>query len=150
MHVWKGWPLERLMYLFLGIAFTVVWAQIYLFHGVMAEFEAQAMVIPVYYTPLLALTAFLYAATQLPVVRTLFIALYIGGIITGAMGVYYHLHGVQEMGALSLQNLATGPPVLLPLTSPVPPELFRDPAPRYAASERPKVPDETGPPSLRN
>lgn len=40
--------------------------------------------------------------------------------------------------------------VLLPLTSPVPPELFHDPAPRYAASVRPKALDAPGPTSLGN
>jgi hypothetical protein len=116
MQGWKGWPLERLMYLFLTIAFTVVWAQIYLFHGVMGKFHAEPQYVPVIITPFLVLGALWYTCARSYLVRSVFITLFCIGLLTGLMGMYYHLSGVMGMpGGMTLQNFADGPPVLLPL-----------------------------------
>ena len=117
MQTWKGWPLERLIYLFLAVAYLVVWAQIYLFHGVMAEFEHKAQVIPVIVTPIIALSALWYALSRVQLARITFLAMFWLAVVTGLMGMFYHIEGVGEMeGGYTLQNFAFGPPVLLPLT----------------------------------
>jgi hypothetical protein len=116
MQAWKGWPLERLTYLFLAIAYTVVWAQIYLFHGVMGDFHARPQYVPIFVTPLLVVAALWYVASRKPVVRMVFLYLFAFAVLTGLMGVYYHFEGVMEQGPVTLESLAYGPPVLLPLT----------------------------------
>jgi hypothetical protein len=117
MQSWKGWPLERLLYLFLGVAFAVLWLQIFLFHGVLAGFEESPMYGPVFYTPLMVVAALTYAAVRSPLARKLFLVLFTGGVLVGAFGVYFHAQGVAEMpGGFTLENMAAGPPVLLPLT----------------------------------
>jgi len=117
MNSWKGWPLERLMYLFAAVAFTVIWCQIYLFHGVMGHFQARPMMVPVIYTPLLVLGALWYVATRADIARSTFMALYSVGIVVGLVGIYFHLDGIHDMpGGYNLHNFAYGPPVLLALT----------------------------------
>lgn len=51
MEAWTDWPLERLLYLFLGLAYLLMWAQLTLLHW-RGAFHHKAMLGPVFFTPI--------------------------------------------------------------------------------------------------
>jgi hypothetical protein len=110
---WNGWPLERMLYLFLSAAFLLVWIQVTLYHW-RGGFRSKFMYGPVLYTPLLILAGIAMAASRQPGVVTGCMVLYIIGALEGLAGVLLHLHGVKEMvGGFNIRNFMAGPPVAL-------------------------------------
>jgi hypothetical protein len=110
---WQGWPLERMLYLFLSAAFLLVWIQVTLYHW-RGGFRNKIMWGPVLYTPLLILAGIAMAISRQPGVVNVCVALYIIGAVEGLVGVYHHLHGVKEMvGGFNVRNFMAGPPVAL-------------------------------------
>jgi len=113
--VWFGWPLARVLYLFLGIAFLAVFVQVTLFH-LRQNFYHPSQWLPVVVTPVLGITALLLAWRVLPLERAALTLFAIFGIGIGLVGTYYHVVGTgQRVGGYSLNNFMVGPPPMLPL-----------------------------------
>jgi hypothetical protein len=116
MEDWNGWPVERLIYLFLGVAFLVVWAQLTLFHW-RGGFRSKTMWGPVIFTPLLTLIALVYAFNRADLAQTIFVWVFAIGVLEGLVGFVLHLKGIAaQVGGFTLRNIASGPPALLALT----------------------------------
>lgn len=114
MQAWDGWPVERMIYAFLGAAWLLIWLQVSLYHW-RAGFHSKFMWGPVLFTPLLVLISLVLAAA--PRAATVFAVLYGLGVIEGLAGTALHLRGVgARVGGFSLSNLMSGPPVLLAVT----------------------------------
>lgn len=110
------WPLHRMLILFTALAFALVGTQVSLFHY-RGNFRHWTMWIPVTTAPaaavLLALYAF-YPSTGFKLFMTWFLwAETVGGL----GGFSMHARGVaQRLGGFGMNNVLTGPPIVLPLT----------------------------------
>lgn len=113
--MWSGWPVQRVLFLFLGIVFLAVFVQVGLMHW-RQNFRHWAMWVPVVGTPALALVALLLAWQNVGFLRQLFVWLSAAGVLSGLAGSYYHLEGVGErVDGYTLNNFMVGPPITLPL-----------------------------------
>jgi hypothetical protein len=116
LQAWDGWPIERLVYLFLSIAFLAVWIQVTLLHW-SGGFRSPYMWSPVIYTPVLVLSALILTFTRAAWAEWLFIAAYALGVVEGLFGAYKHFGGVaSHIGGFKLRNFIAGPPAVLPVT----------------------------------
>lgn len=115
MAVWIGWPMERIVYLFLGILFLGVFAQVTLYHW-RQNFRHWSMWIPVVATPLLGLVSLGLVAVNAEFLRGALGLLSALGAVAGLVGSYYHVEGVGErVDGFTLSNIMVGPPLVLPL-----------------------------------
>jgi hypothetical protein len=113
VQTWTDWPLERLDYLFLAIAYLAVWAQLTLFHW-KGGFHTITMWAPVAYTPVLVIV--LLAASFLNGLGLVLVGALAIGVVEGLIGTVLHLRGVvKRVGGFSLANLLAGPPFILPI-----------------------------------
>ena len=113
--MWTGWPLARVLDLFLGIAFLAVFVQVTLFH-MRQNFWHPSQWLPVLATPVAGVTALLLAWENLALLRTIFLALCLAGGLIGLIGTYYHVAGTgKRVGGYSLNNFMVGPPPMLPV-----------------------------------
>lgn len=114
--MWHGWPIERMLFLFVGLAFALMFVQVTIFHS-RQNFRHWAMWIPVIETPLFAFLAFVLAFYNAPWLRWTFALLLWIGLAGGVYGAYLHTIGVgQRVGGYSQgQNFLVGPPIILPL-----------------------------------
>lgn len=113
--MWIGWPVERIVYLFLGLLFLGVFVQVTLFHW-RQNFRHWSMWIPVVATPLLGLVSLGLAAVNAEPLRAALGALSALGAVAGLLGSYYHVEGVGErVDGFTLSNIMIGPPLVLPL-----------------------------------
>jgi hypothetical protein len=111
---WNGWSLDRVVIIFSGIVFLIIFIQVTLFHY-RQNFRHWSMWIPVLATPIfgfmLILLAFYHA---LWLVTLLTILLWVG-VVAGLFGTYMHIHGVgQRVDGYKLRNFLVGPPLALP------------------------------------
>lgn len=112
---WNGWPFERVAVLFASCASLLIFIQVTLFHY-RQNFRHWSQWVPVIALPILALTGFLFSASNVDWVRTAFIVLCLGDALGGLVGFYLHLKGVgQRVDGYRLQNFLVGPPIILPL-----------------------------------
>ena len=115
MDVWNGWPLQRIVYLFVGIAFILIWLQVLLFHW-RGAFRHWPMWGPVTTGPILAFFAVFFAFDRSEWVRVFLVIFFVLGLIEGVLGIYYHFRGVWSyIGGIRLRNLMVGPPVIMPM-----------------------------------
>jgi len=113
--MWTDWPLQRVLLLFLGLAFMSVFIQVTLFH-LRQNFWHPAQWFPVVATPLLSLCALLLAWQNVPWFRTIFAILTVLGGLIGMVGTYYHVAGVgKRVEGFNLSNFMVGPPPMLPM-----------------------------------
>jgi hypothetical protein len=113
--MWVGWPLERVLYLFLGIAFLAIFIQVTLFH-LRQNFYHPSQWLPVFVTPILGITALLLTWRIAPIERGVLTLFSIFGVGIGLVGTYYHVAGTgQRVGGYTINNLMVGPPPMLPL-----------------------------------
>lgn len=113
--IWSHWPVERLVYVFLAIAWLAVWAQVTLLHW-RGGFRSPFMWGPVFYTPVLALVSLVLALYRVGVTEILFIVVYALGVVEGLFGAYKHFGGVKShIGGFTLRNFIQGPPAVLPI-----------------------------------
>ncbi|HEY0867018.1 MAG TPA: hypothetical protein VGE01_06560 [Fimbriimonas sp.] len=107
--------MERLLYLFLGAAYLLVWIQLTLLHW-RGAFHHRMMWGPVVVTPIVVLAAVALGLSRQDATATLFNAAFAIATVVGLIGTYYHLRGVaSQVGGFTLRNAATGPPPVLPL-----------------------------------
>ncbi|MBP1157729.1 MULTISPECIES: hypothetical protein [unclassified Paenibacillus] len=112
---WTGWSLERVVFLFVGIAFLAVWVQVTLSHY-RQNFHHKSMWSPVISSPIYSLAAIWIAVSRPDWLLSLFVFLMWLGVMTGAVGFYYHFHGVGvRVGGYSMRNFLVGPPIMMPI-----------------------------------
>lgn len=112
---WDGWPLERVVVFFIGLAFLALGLQVIFFHY-RQNFRHWAMWIPVLATPVFGLVGLLISFYNTPVLRSLWLVLLAVGALAGILGFWLHLRGVGErVDGYKLNNFLIGPPIMLPL-----------------------------------
>jgi hypothetical protein len=115
MQAWEGWPLERLIVLFVAAAYLLVWVQVSLLHW-RGAFRHRAMWGPVIYTPIVVIVALALLVVRGDVIDMLYVIALAIACLVGLVGVWFHLRGVAaQIGGMTLRNLMGGPPPVLPL-----------------------------------
>lgn len=113
--MWIGWPIDRVILLFTGIAFLMISLQVTMFHY-RQNFRHWAMYGPVVAGPVLGVLAVLLAFYNLPVLRGVLAVLFFAGLALGVTGSVLHIYGVGQRvgGYQQSQNFLIGPPLTLP------------------------------------
>ncbi|MGD8192639.1 hypothetical protein ACQCN2_21940 [Brevibacillus ginsengisoli] len=113
--MWVGWPLERVLLLFVGLAFLLIFVQVTMFHS-RQNFHHWSMWIPVLATPVDGVVSLLLAFYPVTWMKVLFTILMWVSVFAGGFGAYRHTVGVrQRVGGYSQrQNFLVGPPIILP------------------------------------
>ncbi|MGA9174715.1 MAG: hypothetical protein WBZ33_12165 [Thermoactinomyces sp.] len=112
---WNGWPLERMVILFISLAFLMISIQVTLFHY-RQNFHQKSMWIPVIAGPIFFVVGLIFSFYRVSWLSTLFVILMWLGVIDGLIGFYYHFRGVGvRVGGWALRNFLIGPPIILPL-----------------------------------
>ncbi|UFJ40935.1 hypothetical protein LOK74_23605 [Brevibacillus humidisoli] len=114
--MWQGWPLERVIILFTGLAFAMIFVQVTMFHS-RQNFRHWSMWLPVLGTPVVAVTAIVYGFFRAEWIEWTFSVLLWITLAEGLFGAYKHTAGVGERvgGYGETQNFLVGPPIVLPL-----------------------------------
>jgi lysylphosphatidylglycerol synthetase-like protein (DUF2156 family) len=111
---WVDWSLDRILILFVGLAFFMIFIQVTLFHY-RQNFRHWSMWIPVLATPVFGILAVALAFYNIGWLRTTLAWLLAVGIVAGMFGTYMHIKGVGErVGGYELRNFLIGPPLTLP------------------------------------
>lgn len=111
---WIGWPIERVLILFTGLAFLLLFIQVTLFHY-RQNFRHWSMWIPVLGTPVFGLLSVLYGFYHVLVLGQILAVLFAVGFLAGGYGSFLHIRGVgQRVGGYELRNFLIGPPLVLP------------------------------------
>lgn len=114
--MWTGWPIERWLFLIIGVIFLAIFVQVTLFHS-RQNFRHPAMWFPVIATPVLGGLSLVITSTVAPALLATFSVLSGVGAIVGLVGTYLHVVGVGvRVGGFTVSNFMTGPPPVLPLT----------------------------------
>jgi len=115
MTEWDNWGLLNFFYLFIGLAFVLIWIQVVLFHW-RGAFRHRVMWAPVVEAPLLAAMGIVYSFVHGGILDWLFVLIFAIGTFGGLGGTYYHFRGVKNyIGGFSLRNFMVGPPVIIPM-----------------------------------
>jgi hypothetical protein len=111
---WNGWPLERVLFLFIGVAFFMIFVQVTLFHY-RQNFRHWSMWIPVVATPVLSVLSFVLVIYNASWLQLLLAFLLSVGTLAGLYGSFVHIKGVGDrVGGYVLRNFLIGPPLTLP------------------------------------
>jgi hypothetical protein len=114
MH-WASWTMERIVVLFVALAFIMIWIQVTMFHY-RQNFHHKSMWVPVISAPLFFLTGIALTLFNFSWLATIFIIMMWFGALAGMIGFYFHFRGVGvRVGGWALRNFLIGPPVILPL-----------------------------------
>jgi hypothetical protein len=111
---WMGWPIERILLVFTGVAFLLIFVQVTLFHY-RQNFRHWAMYIPVVATPVFGILTLADGFYRMTWLHATLGVLFVVGVVAGGFGSYMHIRGVgQRVGGFKMQNFLVGPPVALP------------------------------------
>ncbi|WP_159888439.1 hypothetical protein [Paenibacillus puerhi] len=112
---WDAWPIARILVLFVSLAFLVIGIQVTMFHY-RQNFNHKAMWVPVILAPIFLIAGIAFTVYNANWLSALFQILMWVGIVSGAIGFYFHFRGVGiRVGGWALRNFLIGPPVTLPL-----------------------------------
>ncbi len=115
MEQWAAWTPERFFYLFIGLAYFLVWAQVLLMHW-KGAFRFKVMWAPVMEAPFLSAMGIVFSLAHGGWLEGLFVIIFGIGALGGAIGSYYHLKGIRRyVGGWTLRNFMAGPPFALPV-----------------------------------
>ena len=113
--LWNGWPWDRVIILFTGLAFLMLGLQVTLFHY-RQNFRNWSMWLPVAATPVLGFLGVLLSFYNVLFLRQLFFVLLAVGALAGLGGFLLHFEGVGErVDGYRMHNFLVGPPITLPL-----------------------------------
>lgn len=111
---WDQWLLARILTLFFGLAYIMIWIQVTIWH-IRGKFHRWQMWIPVILLPCLGFTAILVSIWPLLFLGWLHTILSIVGIIIGLYGTVLHLSAIKHRtGGWKFENFMVGPPFVLP------------------------------------
>lgn len=111
---WHGWSLDRMLILFVGVAFLAIGIQVTMFHY-RQNFHHKSMWLPVVSAPVFFATGVGLSLYNAGWLRSLFVLFMVIGVLDGLVGVYFHAKGVSvRVGGWALRNFLIGPPVVLP------------------------------------
>ncbi|WP_127586403.1 hypothetical protein [Paenibacillus koleovorans] len=112
---WDSWSLDRIVILFVSLAFLLIGIQVTMFHY-RQSFTHKAMWAPVLSSPIFFLAGLVLVMYNASWLSTLFMILMWIGLVDGLIGFYFHFRGVGiRVGGYALRNFLIGPPVILPL-----------------------------------
>jgi hypothetical protein len=115
MDEWYGWTVDRAALVFSGFMYLGIWVQVSLLHWA-GGFKRLPMWGPVLVTPLIIGGAVAGAVTRAGAWGWVAAALLALGVLDGLVGVFYHVRGISsQIGGLSVRNILSGPPPILPL-----------------------------------
>lgn len=113
--MWSGWPTNRVLLVFTGLAFAMIAVQVGLFHY-RGNFRHKVMWGPVLTAPILALLGLLLGLWNVPWLRMLFVVGLAIEVAAAIIGFGLHVRGVMlRVGGWKVRNVLTGPPVVMPL-----------------------------------
>lgn len=112
---WSHWSLERILILFVSLAFLMIGIQVTLFHY-RQNFHHKAMWVPVILSPIFLVAGIALTWYNAAWLHLLFVVFMWFGVVTGLIGFYFHVRGVGiRVGGWALRNFMIGPPAMLPL-----------------------------------
>lgn len=112
---WSAWSMDRVLILFVSLAFLLMSIQVTMFHY-RQNFHHKAMWVPVFLSPLFFIAGIVLTWYNQAWLAALFQVLMWLGLISGLIGFYFHFRGVGiRVGGWALRNFMIGPPVILPL-----------------------------------
>jgi hypothetical protein len=112
---WDHWSLQRVLILFVSLAFLLIGIQVTLYHY-RQNFHNKVMWTPVIASPIFFVVGIIHVCYKMSWLHTLFIILMWVGAVAGLIGFYFHVRGVKlRVGGYELRNFMIGPPVILPL-----------------------------------
>lgn len=112
---WDAWPIERILILFVSLAFMMIGIQVTMFHY-RQNFNHKAMWVPVISAPIFFIVGLALTIYNVSWLSGLFQILMWLGLISGLIGFYFHFRGVGiRVGGWALRNFLIGPPITLPL-----------------------------------
>lgn len=112
---WNGWPLERVLILFVALAFIMIGVQVTMFHY-RGNFRNPVMWTPVVDSPVVGLIGLMLAFYNILWLRTVFGWLLGITLVAALAGAVIHVRYVTfRVGGWELRNVLTGPPFIMPL-----------------------------------
>ncbi len=115
MTEWPGWTFDRGVLAFTAVLYLGIWMQLTLMHWA-GGFKHRAMWAPVLVTPLLVGATVAGVISRSGAFGWIVAGVLAVGVVQGLTGVALHVRGVvSQIGGLSLRNLLSGPPPILPL-----------------------------------
>lgn len=112
---WSVWSIDRILFLFVSLAFLVIGIQVTMFHY-RQNFHHKSMWVPVISSPIFFITGIILTWYNAQWLHALFLGLMWFGVIAGLIGFYFHFRGVGiRVGGWALRNFLIGPPITLPL-----------------------------------
>ncbi|WJH33679.1 hypothetical protein N6H14_27280 [Paenibacillus sp. CC-CFT747] len=112
---WNDWSLDRIVVLFVSLAFLLIGIQVTLYHY-RQNFHHKAMWLPVLASPVFFVAGIILTWYNASWLHTLFLVLMYVGAVAGLIGVYFHFRGVGlRVGGWAMRNFMIGPPVILPM-----------------------------------
>lgn len=112
---WEGWPIDRMLILFVSLAFCLIGIQVTMSHY-RQNFHHKAMWVPVLASPLFFLFGLILVCYHAAWLRGTFQILMWVGALAGLIGFYFHVRGVgKRVGGYKSHNFLIGPPVIMPL-----------------------------------
>lgn len=115
MAAWDGWEFERVVLVFTAVLYAGMWIQLSLMHW-SGGFKHPAMWAPVLVTPVIVGFVSAGVVTRQGIVGVAAaVALGLGALL-GLVGTVLHVRGIRsQVGGLTLRNLLSGPPPVLPM-----------------------------------
>lgn len=112
---WDAWSIDRILILFVSLAFMMIGVQVTMFHY-RQNFHHKVMWLPVISAPVFFIAGIILTWYNAAWLHTLFMTLMWFGLLSGMIGFYFHFRGVGvRVGGWALRNFLTGPPITLPL-----------------------------------
>lgn len=112
---WSMWSIDRILILFVSLAFLVLGIQVTMFHY-RQNFTHKAMWVPVILAPIFLVVGLIFTWYNSTWLHNVFLTLMWVGVVVGLIGFYFHFRGVGvRVGGWALRNFLIGPPVTLPL-----------------------------------
>jgi hypothetical protein len=112
---WDHWSLDRIVILFVSLAFLLIGIQVTLFHY-RQNFHNKAMWLPVISSPVFFIAGVVLTWYNASWLQLLFSILMWIGVVSGLIGVFFHVRGVGlRVGGWALRNFMIGPPIILPV-----------------------------------